>query len=55
MSGRVLRRPLLGWGFRTWWREVLAWLNLAFLFLCCWATGNVILAMLELVSDLVGG
>lgn len=32
----VIRRPLFGWGFRLWWREVCEWLALALLVVASW-------------------
>jgi hypothetical protein len=37
MTGRVIRRPVGGWGARTWRRDVWAWLALAVL--CVGASG----------------
>lgn len=48
MTYRTLRRPIGGWAFRAWCREVLGWLQLAFVFLCFWGTGNVLVAMIDM-------
>ena len=52
MSGpyRTLRRPRWGWAFRTWSREVIAWLQAAFMVLASWAMGNTMLAMIEFIA-----
>lgn len=49
MSGRVLRRPIGGWGARQWRRGVLAWLEAAFLFLCAAGTFQLGLKILDLI------
>lgn len=50
MSARVIRRPLFGWGFRLWWREVCEWLALALLVVASWACLNMLVGAVELLS-----
>lgn len=50
MKPRVLRRPVGGWHARVWRREVRGWLWLALIFLLCWGSGNVILALIALMT-----
>lgn len=44
MSARVIRRPLFGWGFRLWWREVCEWLAFALLVVGSWGGLNLLVA-----------
>lgn len=36
MSARVIRRPVFGWGFRSWLRGAVEGIRAAYLVLCCW-------------------
>lgn len=51
----VIRRPLGGWGARQWRREVWAWITAAWLFAACWASGNLTLALVDMVGHYVAG
>lgn len=55
MSGayRPLRRPIGGWGARQWRRDVSAWIFAAFLTLTAWLCLNLIVAILDLVAEVV--
>lgn len=50
MRGRVLRRPLLGWGFRLWWQGVCEGLGLAVLVLGSWGGLNLVVAALRAIG-----
>jgi hypothetical protein len=47
---RVLRRPVGGWGARTWRREVGAWLAFAFVVVASWAALNLFLECAQLIE-----
>jgi hypothetical protein len=51
----VIRRPMGGWGARQWRREVAAWVWAALMFAACWASGNLILALVDMVGHYVAG
>ena len=50
MSARVIRRPIGGWGARTWRREVCEWLALAALVVASWACLNLLVGAVELLA-----
>ena len=50
---RVIKRPFFGWAFRTWSREVIAWLQAAFMVLASWATLNLGVELLSEVAALL--
>ena len=50
VSGRVLRRPLFGWGFRLWWQGVCEGLGLAVLVLGSWGGLNLFVAALRAIG-----
>lgn len=51
MSGRVLKRPLGGWGARQWRREVTGWLWLAFLVLAAGATCATVYRIMDFAAQ----
>lgn len=51
MRGRVLRRPVGGWGARAWRREVVSWLWLAYLFLAAGATCATVYRIMDFAAQ----
>ena len=51
MSGRVIRRPIGGWGARVWRRQVIDSLALASLVVASWFSLNCLVGVVELLAQ----
>jgi len=53
MSARVIRRPLLGWGFRSWLRGAFAGLEASIWVLASWGFCQAVYGLISELSGVV--